>query len=219
MAFKQALRKNPADVLSLNALGAIYAQQKNYSAAIASYQKSLQLDPNQPLVHRITKQLNKQITNHLTPTESRPTSTTSSIAHIQSLDDPRKDGWTTEAFAGQADKQLKLLGKIIAGKRPIAAADLAPLVGTTFVCNALLPENHETVFEDSTFQIQRGYTDGEGMFHKGTEGLAAALNKMLGPLESAQEVRCKFKIFRVNSEGSEIITKQYLPVPDGWLTT
>ena len=209
VAFKQALTKNPTDVLSLNALGTIYAQQKNYSDAMASYQKSLQLHPNQPLVRRITKQLEQQITNHPTPTESRPTSTTSSIAHVQSLDDPRKDGWTTEAFAGQADKQLKLLGKIIAGKRPITSAELVPLVGTAFVCNALLPENHKTVFEDSTFQIQRGHTDGKGVFHKGTEGLAAALNKMLGPLESAQEVRCKFKIFRVNPEGREIITKQY----------
>ena len=59
--FNTVVEENPNDVLAYNHLGSIYAEEKDYDKAVASYQRGLKVDPNHPILHlNLAKALEKQ---------------------------------------------------------------------------------------------------------------------------------------------------------------
>ncbi len=207
VALKQALAENPDDVPALNLLGDAYSQSKDYPAALASYEKSLSLAPNQPQVQRAAQQLKGTATNGNSVTnELHEVKTTD---HLATLDNPSEDGWDTEAFAILGHKQLKHIGKLLKKKRPLKASDFASIAAPDFTCEPLVPENLKAVFRGDALTVKRGHSDGTSKSFSGPQGLADAINQMLAPLQSAESVHSKFKIFRVNQDGSATETRAY----------
>ena len=71
------------------------------------------------------------------------------------LDDPSRDGWSTEAFNLQAGKQLKKIGNLLAEKKAITPESIAPMVTKDFSGTAISPHNLQIVHEDGVFLVQR----------------------------------------------------------------
>lgn len=209
VAFKQAIARNPKDVLTLNMLGLAYAKQKDHSSALASYKDSLTVNPNQPHVRRIVEQLDSESVRGFTQADNGSTGAVSLNSIVEGIDNPLQDGWNTEAFSDRAQKQLKNLAAILADKRPIESSVLAPLVTSEFVCSDLLPTNLKIVFQDAAVRVQRWPDAHSPLSHSGIEGFVAAVDRLLVPFQSAQNVRIKFKIFRVNPKADTVRTKVY----------
>ena len=138
------------------------------------------------------------------------------------MDDPIKDGWDTEAFSAQADQQLKQIGKLIAGTDKVDLNRIAPLIAPDFACQALLPANLNTVFEDQDLKVQRGSPSPAASssdrianprpHHREAEGFIQALRAAARPFQEARDVRFKFKVFRVQSLQNAALTRQYFEI-------
>ncbi len=71
----------------------------------------------------------------------------------QAIDNPKEDGWETEAFSSEADQVLKKLGKL-ALEHP-DQEHLRSLVTESFSCDPLLPTQRTVVFEDGSTTVER----------------------------------------------------------------
>ncbi len=141
-----------------------------------------------------------------------------SSAAWSQIDDPRKDGWETEAFNDVASKQLGNLVDVLAGEGTVDATALEEMVAADFDCGRLVPGNLHTAYEDSLLRVERGDagsadagnsedTDDRSA-SRGAERLAAALRKITEPLQGATDMHGKFKIVRVEPEGDVVTTRQ-----------
>ncbi len=141
------------------------------------------------------------------------------------IDDPTKDGWTTEAFSEQAGQQLDRLGQFLVDGASHAPSALADLVTDDFSCAPLAPAELEQVYRDEVLEVVRAAPVSESGKRASTEtprgprALASALGGILAPLRDVQNTRFKFKIFRVNRQEHTVITEQYFSLsartPDG----
>jgi len=131
------------------------------------------------------------------------------------MDNPREDGWSTEAFSAEAERVLKQLGGLLSTR--YQPQDLEPLVAEQFSCGPLLPTNRKIVFQDGDFVVERASTPnqtdhgaGAGETYSGSEGLSRTLDLLLAPLKGAQDIRVKFKVFHVENQGDKFVTEQYI---------
>jgi hypothetical protein len=133
------------------------------------------------------------------------------------LDDPESEGWHTEAFNVVANKQLKALGQLIIYPEHLSAEQLKKVVTETVQSTGLAPADLTTVYEDQSLRVQRG-TDGsaegkdELIEHRGAQQVVVALKESLSPLLRTENRRFKFKLFRVKTNGPDMVTRQYLDV-------
>ena len=103
------------------------------------------------------------------------------VRSVARLEDPVLDGWSTEAFNDVADKQLKLVGQLIADGAAIESAELTQLVSESFTSNGLRPTQLSPTYKDDAFQVQRGSTDSSTQ-QQGHEGFRAVLQRIAEPL-------------------------------------
>ena len=147
------------------------------------------------------------------------------------MDDAAKDGWTTEVFSGEAEKQLDRLGELLVSKEAISDAAVSSLAADGFSCSDLLPGRIETSFEDELVQVT-GFAvsdpmqetwafDEAALVHRDAPGLAAALQRLADPFAGTEDARFKSKLFQVHRDGDGYLTRQYVSLsgrlPDGML--
>ena len=151
---------------------------------------------------------------------SRPNSTGNSAKiseRLERMDDPSQDGWNTELFNNLAGKQLSSLGTILKHPAQISSANLEPLIASNFTCSGLVPESMETLFQDKTLEATRWNRDNtkhvqiETSFN-GARGFRDALSELMRPFLTANKVRTKFKIFRVEPSEGMVATRQYAEI-------
>ena len=155
------------------------------------------------------------------------------------FDDASQDGWQTETFSDKANAQLKKLGKLLVDRtqtvgETISESKLTKLAVDQFLCTHLKPPEGalNTVFQDQTITVQRAYVDQIPVagHYQARAGLVKALESLSAPFAGAEDVRFKFKLFRVEPSDSEIVTRQYFAIsgrtPEGfreqnstWVTT
>ncbi len=133
------------------------------------------------------------------------------------IDDPSRDGWDTEVFAGKATKQLKTLGKLLAHPRDIDAAAFEGLINDDFACGPLRPSNLVTVLDDRHLKIDRASVSAADQTSDelpvvGTDALAEMLRAAAAPFSTASDVRFKVKLFRVSPASDEVVTRQYFSI-------
>ena len=130
---------------------------------------------------------------------------------VSAVDDPRQDGWKTEAVAREAEGQLGRLSQLLIAGRKIQATQLNGLITRAFVCDPLVPGNLPVVFDDRWVTVRRADSriGGAGDRHHGPEGLATALEALLGSTRRDAEVRADFKLFEISQVGSRITTRQF----------
>jgi hypothetical protein len=160
-----------------------------------------------------------QSSTRISPTAIR----TDSIAPINAdhgwdrIDDPNEDGWHTEVFSQKANKQLKEIAKLIANiakAKEIETTRVASLATETFECQQLIPQQRQVVFEDDHLQIEQATGDqGDAVpTHRGPGQLLAALRQLATPWLGANDIRLKFKLFRVAESDGVWTTRQYLEI-------
>ena len=134
----------------------------------------------------------------------------------KNLDDPRKDGWDIEEFNQQASKILKKLATVLGKPDAISAQQLSGMVTSGFRCDHLLPRQRQSIFDDHEFSVERTaertQVVDDSSTHQGAQGLADALQTLVSSMPEAQDIRCKFKLFRVRREDRQFVTDQYLSV-------
>jgi hypothetical protein len=128
-------------------------------------------------------------------------------------DDPRKDGWDTEAFHLGAKRQLAALGELLTG-REIDASRLAGLVTEDVACGALLPRKRVTVFKDAVFQTTRTEKSAAASTPKieGVAGLSTALKSVVAEFSEGSELRAEFKVFEVTPADGDILTRVFVTI-------
>jgi hypothetical protein len=129
------------------------------------------------------------------------------------LDDPERDGWDTEVLSSRADAQLKSLGKLLAHPVDVAASSVAQLADAEFSSGPLLPEQLQPVYHDGPLLLERpvpgSLKNTEARFRE-PDGMAAAIRAFARTFGEMSDTRFKFKLFRVERDGDEFTTRQYL---------
>ena len=130
---------------------------------------------------------------------------------VQAVDDPRLDGWETEAIAREAEGQLGRLSQLLIAGKQIETTQLKGLITQGFVCDPLVPGKLPVVFRDRSVTVRRAdsRSDRVGDRHHGPEGLATALEALWGSTTGDVEVRADFKLFEISQVGSRITTRQF----------
>ena len=133
------------------------------------------------------------------------------------LDNPKGDGWQTEVFNIIANRQLKALGQLMLYPERLSAQHLEKITTDTVQATRLVPAELTTIYEDPVLRVQRADDESTKIVypstkHHGIEQLVVALKESLAPLISTTDRRFKIKIFRVESNGSDIVTKQYIDI-------
>jgi hypothetical protein len=146
------------------------------------------------------------------------------------IDDAANDGWATEAFSSDAEKQLKRLAEWVAPGEEAGAGSVASLVSDVFACSELLPEPLETVFENGPYHVQRYLSSNandharhvdESMLpdtfaHRNASGLAVSLQRLAAVFAGAEDARFKAKLFQVNRVDDAYLTRQYISISGRW---
>ena len=142
----------------------------------------------------------------------------------ESLDNPSQDGWSSEAFADAATKQLKQLGEWIQKPQTITPKALDTVALPRFRCSHLLPESEQTVFNSPLLRVARSDAEllsGNESAFEGSAGLGNAIQQLCDRFSAAREIRTKFKIFKVVPRGDRMLTEQYVEIsgklPEGIL--
>ena len=136
---------------------------------------------------------------------------------LERMDDPSQDGWNTELFNNLAGKQLSSLGTILKHPAQISSANLETLIAPDFTCSGLVPGSMEILFQDKTLEATRWNRNNtkhvqiENSFQD-AQGFRDALSELMKPFLSANKVRTKFKIFRVEPNGEMVATRQYAEI-------
>jgi hypothetical protein len=133
----------------------------------------------------------------------------------EAIDDPRRDGWHTEAFAAVATARLELLAAAIAGPEDLdAARRLEELAAPAFACGDLRRGPLEVVHEEGRLRVERAVAPPlpAAPLHRGPGGLGEALRGLGAPFRGASELRRKFKVFRVEARDETTLTRQYLDI-------
>ena len=139
----------------------------------------------------------------------------------ESLDNPESDGWATEAFTAAALKKLKTIGSFIEQINTDSNEsrdELNRIVVKDFECSPLLPVQLSTIYQDQIFEVQRAELKQKEKIASGTRdyqgasGFQAAIRSLCKPFQGASQLRTKFKIFRVQFDGNEAVTRNYVEI-------
>ena len=127
-------------------------------------------------------------------------------------DDPSRDGWETEAFVLNAEKQLGRLEEILLHPDKIVPAHVKELVTERFTCDPLVPKKLRAVFSDRAVTVFRAeLLPSDSRSGEPVRGLVAALRDLVSQFQAAEEQSwAKFKLFRVKKAGATVHTRQYL---------
>ncbi|MEQ8766919.1 MAG: VCBS repeat-containing protein [Planctomycetota bacterium] len=140
-----------------------------------------------------------------------PMGLTSLLEENQRKNDPRQDGWETEALHGDAKNQLKLLGKVLSHPDEIAADKLTTIAADDYQSQSLRLGPLDKVFEDATFTVWRPQDGAQAgdLPGKGPSCLAALLEDLAEPLAGAHDIRVEFKPFQVEITEEHQRTRTY----------
>ncbi len=119
---------------------------------------------------------------------------------------PTEDGWTTESLHNATNAQLRQLAPWLASSNR-TAAELGQLVSSDFVCSDLRPNELVTAVSGGAFTVSRAANSsdqGAESDYRGSEGLIAAANQLMRPLENASDTRVHFKEYKISVEGKTV---------------
>ncbi|MCH8921774.1 MAG: VCBS repeat-containing protein [Planctomycetes bacterium] len=124
-------------------------------------------------------------------------------------DDPRADGWDTEAFSNAAGAQLKKLHRFITQHGEASHTVLAGLAADTFRCASLRPGPLREVYRGRTLRITRSEKPSQinpRDPRRGPSRLEAVLRELIDPFSKDQRMRVATKIVAVTNHGDTVST-------------
>ena len=138
-------------------------------------------------------------------------------ARWNQIDDATADGWDTEVISDRVMAQWVKLKKLLASEKPINAEALQPLASADVMVHSVLPAEPDTVFENSQLTVRRLSGDvteapASPPLGTGMSALADSLNTLLKPYVDRNNLRLKWKVFRVNPGEKTVTTQQTLEI-------
>jgi hypothetical protein len=128
------------------------------------------------------------------------------------IDDPTKDGWETEAFTLEAEKQLKYLGQFLSSLESVDAETLKEVAANDFTGTRLLPETLKMVYEGPSITVHRKPQDAFAKRVRGPEGFLETAKELADAFRGAQNMKVKIKTVLVHPEGKVIKTRHLLEI-------
>ncbi len=131
------------------------------------------------------------------------------------LDNPLRDGWSSEVLAKKAKQQLNQIGQLIKRGRPVAPDELASLASPDFSCGPLHPAEMLVVYKDDVLSVERAPdshrlpSDPPSTTYEGADGFGKVLSEFVKDLGKVSGLRFEFKIFDVRQRAGDIETTQY----------
>ncbi|MCH2064057.1 MAG: VCBS repeat-containing protein [Roseibacillus sp.] len=134
-------------------------------------------------------------------------------------DDPGADGWNTESFALEAERQLSILGDLLRNQKgpepDLHHIEALGLVGGEFTCQSFVPPSLTSVYSDGLISVEGAIGPEEGQRFlpgRGPAALAAAVHDVVILFGKTAGLRFEFKIFEVIAEAGEreVQTRQYV---------
>ena len=116
----------------------------------------------------------------------------------------------TEALHDVASAQLDRIAEVVRRNSPIDTAAIAGFVHESFVCQSLIPNKLHTVFQTNAITVLRG--ESHAGHYEGVSGFVKALNALKTSLHDAQQVRVKFKQFRLEPQNGFAATTDYVSI-------
>ena len=126
------------------------------------------------------------------------------------IDDPTADGWETEAFTLEAEKQLKYLGRFLSALGNSDREQLKKIVAKDFTGTRLLPENLQLVFEDPSITVHRNSKESLKKTVRDSEGFLQAAQELANAFDGAEDTKVKIKTVLVRPAGNTIETRHLL---------
>jgi hypothetical protein len=132
--------------------------------------------------------------------------------------DPRKDGWSSEAFSELASQQLSVLAGLLSSSKPPTANLWQSLLAEDFSCGLLLPETRRRIFDKRTTVVERfeadhlDPTDASLRRYQGVPGFITATRPLLEPFANGQHIAVKFKVVDVQLSTNVVTTRQLLSI-------
>ena len=126
------------------------------------------------------------------------------------IDDPTKDGWETEAFTLEAEKQLKYLGRFLASSEGADEEQLKEIATKDFMGTRLLPENLQLVIDEPSIAVHRKSKEALAKKVHGNEGLVQAAKELAEVFRGAQDIKIKIKTVSVRPQGNTVKTRHLL---------
>jgi hypothetical protein len=132
---------------------------------------------------------------------------------LATMDDPSRDGWSSEVLQSRAGRQLAKIENFLAHDSADAANAIRSILAEDFRCCELRPSFLLEAFRDSTVVVLRpksrlGSIPQGKPDHHGTEGLATALRPLVA--RDSIVVRPKFKIYQIEVKDDIFFTRQLL---------
>jgi hypothetical protein len=119
--------------------------------------------------------------------------------------------WDTEAAHDVISRQLDELGKRITHSDDLTLSWLTTFVTDDFQCTPLRPSPSQEVFRDAALTVSRSATmnPSDPFKLQGAKGLSKAVQHLLTGVLPSSAAETKFKVFRIEVEGSRISTSLY----------
>ncbi len=127
--------------------------------------------------------------------------------------DPTTEGWETESYSEHAQKQLKLVGRLLTGEQTADKKTLDSLIAADYSSDTLSPPM-ALVHSDEQFHISRFDESqlepkpGEGV-ERGADRFLKVMEPLRHKFQGLESQRFKFKLFRVEVNDRQMKTRQY----------
>ncbi len=122
------------------------------------------------------------------------------------VDDPRADGWETEAFHRAANAQLSRIASRLLGDAHDEPAPWSDLLTRDATSSSLLPEQLSEVFRDEVFRVHRATE-----IDADSRPARLQLARLSEDLADMSERHYKFKPFRIHiDDDGSVTTRQYV---------
>ena len=130
------------------------------------------------------------------------------------VDDPARDGWSSEVTAQQVSETLSRLGEAIFGGEPIDAEKIQQFCALDYEGTSLLPESRQSVFKAMGLEVERGADSANAatspLPHRGAVGFESTLRDLAAAWSEFADKRFEFKLVRVTEQSGIVETKQYM---------
>lgn len=135
------------------------------------------------------------------------------VRAVAKREDPVLDGWDTERLSELADKQLKMVGKMLSDSSLIDDDHVGKIATENFSTTSIRPSDAvlDEVFADETVTVLRSSSVPLGKT-TGTAGFVRALSRQAALIGSLGEKRFKFKTIRVDRDEDSFTTRSYFQI-------
>jgi len=124
--------------------------------------------------------------------------------------DAQIDQWDTEVLNDAIGGQLKALEKLIEHPEKAQSTTVSKLVADNFHGRQLRPNELTEVFDDGMISVRRWNSQESSLreYH-GVQGFVEALQQAADALREGEDVRAKFKLFKIQKADTFIATRLY----------